>query len=114
MNPTRDLDPRAVRRAFDDAAQHYDAHAALQREVADRLLGRLDYTKIAPSRVLDLGAGTGYCTGQLERRYPKARIILADVAPAMLATARDGALFRGAATSVAMPARCRWPKRAST
>lgn len=91
MNSTRDLDPRAVRRAFDDAAQHYDAHAALQREVADRLLGRLDYTKIAPSRVLDLGAGTGYCTGQLERRYPKARIILADIAPAMLATARVGA-----------------------
>jgi len=91
MNSSQDLDPRAVRRAFDAAAAHYDAHAALQREVADRLLARLDYMSIAPSLVLDLGAGTGYCSKLLERRYPKARILLADVAPGMLATARAGA-----------------------
>ena len=91
MNSSHDLDAQAVRRAFDAAAAHYDAHAALQREVADRLLARLDYMSVTPAVVLDLGAGTGYCTKLLERRYPKARILLADVAPAMLATARAGA-----------------------
>lgn len=88
MTATGDLDHRAVRRAFDDAAGRYDAHAALQREVANRLLERLDYTSIAPATVLDLGAGTGYCAGLLERRYPRAAVVLADVAPAMLVQAR--------------------------
>jgi malonyl-CoA O-methyltransferase len=88
MNATGDLDRRAVRRAFDDAADRYDAHAALQREVADRLLERLDYTTVAPATVLDLGAGTGYCADLLARRYPRATIVLADLAPSMLAIAR--------------------------
>jgi malonyl-CoA O-methyltransferase len=89
MSAAGDLDRRAVRRAFDDAADRYDAHAALQREVADRLLERLDYTTVAPAAVLDLGAGTGYCAGLLERRYPRATLVLADLAPSMLAAARQ-------------------------
>ncbi len=83
-----DLDPRAIRRSFDAAAASYDLHAALQREVADRLLARLDYTTVKPAVIVDLGAGTGYCTRLLEQRYPRAHIVLADLAPAMLATAR--------------------------
>lgn len=83
-----DLDIRAVRRAFDEAAATYDLHAALQREVATRLVERLDYTTIKPAVIVDLGAGTGYCTQLLEKRYPKAHIVLADLAPAMLASAR--------------------------
>ena len=85
-----DLDARAIRRSFDAAAASYDLHAALQREVADRLLARLDFTTVKPAVILDLGAGTGYCTGLLERRWPRAQIVLADLAPAMLATARRG------------------------
>ncbi|HMM74542.1 MAG TPA: malonyl-ACP O-methyltransferase BioC [Gammaproteobacteria bacterium] len=86
-----EFDVRAVRRAFDEAAATYDLHAALQREVATRLIERLEYTTLAPTLIVDLGAGTGYCTQQLERRYRKARVVLADLAPAMLATARRGA-----------------------
>jgi len=84
-----DLDTRAVRRAFDDAAATYDLHAALQREVASRLVERLEYTTLQASLAVDLGAGTGFCTQLLERRYPKARIVLADLAPGMLAAARS-------------------------
>jgi malonyl-CoA O-methyltransferase len=91
VNSPPDLDMRAVRRAFDDAASTYDLHAALQREVADRLLARLDYTTVKPSLILDLGAGTGYCTRLLEQRYPRAHIALADLAPAMLSAARGSA-----------------------
>lgn len=83
-----EFDRRAVRRAFDEAAATYDLHAALQREVATRLVERLDYTTLAPALIVDLGAGTGYCAQLLERRYRKARVVLADLAPAMLVAAR--------------------------
>jgi len=42
------LDLRAVRRAFGRAAATYDAAAVLQREVAQRMTGRLDVVKLAP------------------------------------------------------------------
>ena len=53
------LDVMAVQRAFDAAAQSYDEHAVLQHEVRRRLLERLDYQDHTPTRVLDLGCGTG-------------------------------------------------------
>jgi len=47
------------------------------------LLGR------APERVLDLGAGTGLLTAHIAERYPDARFVLTDGAPAMLDLARE-------------------------
>lgn len=73
-----------IRRSFDKAANSYDDAAFLQREVADRLLERLDYVRIQPKLILDLGAGTGYATQQLERRYKKAKVIAFDLAANML------------------------------
>lgn len=78
----------AVRRSFDRAAPTYDAAAALQREIADRLLERLDYIRISPARILDLGSGTGYATRPLRERYPDSHLVSLDLAPAMLALAR--------------------------
>ena len=86
--PMTGLDRQAIRRAFDRAAATYDAHAALQREVADRLLSRLDFMRLTPSFVCDLGAGTGYAARALGRRYRGATTLLADCAPTMLAEAR--------------------------
>ena len=82
------LDVQGVRRAFDRAASSYDAHASLQREVADRLLSRLDFMRLAPAVMCDLGAGTGYAARALGRRYRGATTLLADCAPMMLAEAR--------------------------
>lgn len=82
------LDRVEVRRAFDRAASSYDAHAVLQREVCDRLLERLDFIKLSPQRVLDLGTGTGYGLQHLHARYSMADMIGLDLAPAMLARAR--------------------------
>ena len=45
--------------------------------------------KLAPTRVCDLGAGTGYAARALGRRYRTATTILADCAPAMLAQANS-------------------------
>jgi ubiquinone/menaquinone biosynthesis C-methylase UbiE len=42
----------------------------------------------APSRVLDLGTGTGRAAFLLARRYPEAEVVGVDLAPAMLAEAR--------------------------
>lgn len=82
------LDRAEVRRAFDRAAASYDAHAVLQREVCDRLFERIDFMKITPQRVLDLGTGTGYGLQHLQARYPTANTIALDLAPAMLVHAR--------------------------
>jgi malonyl-CoA O-methyltransferase len=82
------LDKSRARAAFERAVQSYDRAAVLQREVGQRLLEWLDYVRVQPARVLDVGAGTGYCTQALAKRYPKARLIAADIAYNMLASAR--------------------------
>ena len=79
---------RLVRVAFDRAASSYDAHAVLQREIADRMSARLDYIKHQPQTILDAGAGTGYGTRSLRSRYPEASIVALDLALAMLKIAR--------------------------
>lgn len=83
------LDKHLYRLAFDRAALHYDDVAVLQKEVGRRLLERLDYVRMQPQCVLDLGAGTGLCTTALSRRYKKAHIVALDIAPSMLQQARN-------------------------
>ncbi len=81
------VDALQVRRNFARAAATYDAVAVLQREVGSRMLERLDYVKIAPQCVLDLGCGTGASLGALSERYPQAQVVGADVSEAMLRVA---------------------------
>jgi malonyl-CoA O-methyltransferase len=81
------LERRTVRRAFARAAPTYDAHAVLQREVAQRMRTRLDYVKIEPRRVADIGCGTGEATAALAQRFPQAAIVGVDLALPMLAQA---------------------------
>jgi len=80
---------REVRRSFDRAAHSYDENAFLQREIADRLFERLDYIKLSPQRVLELGCGTGYATTKLRARFAEADLLALDLAPAMCAFARQ-------------------------
>lgn len=81
------LDRKSIRTAFERAASRYDAAAVVQREIADRLLARLDYMRIAPRRILDLGCGTGYAIPLLRKRYPGAQLFGLDIAMAMTSTA---------------------------
>ena len=87
----REVDPRAVRRAFARAAATYDAAAVLQREVGSRMASRLDYIKIAPRVILDAGCGTGEAVGELAVRYAGARVVALDVALPMVEAARERA-----------------------
>lgn len=85
------IDKQKARLAFARAAKDYDAAAVLQREVGNRLLERLDYIHYTPTTILDVGAGTGYCTALLQKKFPKARVVALDIAQPMLVHARDKA-----------------------
>ncbi|MBL8398627.1 MAG: malonyl-ACP O-methyltransferase BioC [Candidatus Accumulibacter sp.] len=78
------VDRRQVRRNFARAAKTYDEVAVLQREIGSRLLERLDYVRLEPSRVIDLGCGTGASLNALRERYPKATLLGIDLSEAML------------------------------
>ncbi len=82
------LDKRRLRQAFENAATTYDSVAVLQREMADRLLARLDLIKLSPQTIIDVGCGTGYCTRAISKHYPRARTLGLDIAPAMVARAQ--------------------------
>lgn len=82
-------DKRLVRQSFDKAAKTYDAAAVLQREIADRMLERLDYIKYQPQLILDAGSGTGYAAPFLRQRYPQSDVIELDLAVGMLEYARQ-------------------------
>ena len=78
------IDKRLARLAFEKAASTYDDAAVLQNEIGDRLMERLDYVRLQPRRVLDLGAGTGMFTKALMKRYRKADVVALDIARPML------------------------------
>lgn len=82
------IDKPAVRNAFDGAADSYDAVAVLQREIGARMLERLDYIRLKPRRVLDLGCGTGHALDGLARRFRGAEIVALDFSMRMLGHAR--------------------------
>ena len=87
--PTAGLDKRRIAASFNRAAGTYEQHDFVQREVAARALERLDYIALVPQHALDVGSGTGRCARALASRYPRARILQCDLAPAMLALARS-------------------------
>lgn len=81
------LDRALVRRRFERAAAHCDDVSVLAREVARRMDERLDYIRIAPRRIVDLGCGTGADLARLGQRYPQAQRVGIDFAVPMLARA---------------------------
>jgi malonyl-CoA O-methyltransferase len=87
LNPPR-LDKNAVKNSFNRGARDYDRCAVLQHEVQSRLLERLEYVKVKPERVLDLGCGTGKALKPLAKLYRGAQVIALDMAHAMLQQAR--------------------------
>jgi malonyl-CoA O-methyltransferase len=83
------LDRRLVRQRFGKAAEHFDQAAVLHREVARRMAERLEYIRLVPNALLDLGCGTGADLNLLAERYPQARRIACDFAAPMLKKAAE-------------------------
>jgi malonyl-CoA O-methyltransferase len=83
-----ELDRADVRRSFDRASAAYDGAAVLQAQVRSELLDRLQWVRIEPVRMLDLGSGTGHAALELKRRFRRATVVALDIAPGMLHEAR--------------------------
>jgi malonyl-CoA O-methyltransferase len=79
---------RAVRRTFDAAAETFDAASVVHDEARRRLLERLDYLRLIPGTVVDLGTATGRSAAALAQRYPSARVLAVDASFEMLRSAR--------------------------
>jgi len=77
----------ALQTRFCAGASRYDEYAVVQRTVAARLDALLGDTPV-PSRILEIGCGTGLLTRLLAARYPSAQIDAVDSAPGMLHRAR--------------------------
>ncbi len=92
MSDTFALDRRHFRRAVDRAAATYEDHDVLHREVEQELLSRLDFYLDKPTRVVDLGAGTGRGAALLKKRYGKAEVIAIDLSLPMLRRSRRSLL----------------------
>lgn len=77
-----------VARSFGAAAASYDAVASLQRSVGRSLLKR-GSGQAGIRRILDVGAGTGFCSVLLAEHYPMAEVLALDIAEGMLRQARS-------------------------
>lgn len=78
--PTFGIDRGAVRKQFGRRAGSIDSVDAISREISSRMAERLDYIRITPRRVLDLGCGTGADRRGLVERYPDAMHVGMDFA----------------------------------
>ena len=83
----------AVKNAFNSDAQIYDRSRRSMVPCFDDLygtaLGLLPFHKNREFEVLDLGAGTGVLSAFIADAFPRATIVLADIAPEMLKLARQ-------------------------
>lgn len=82
------IDRSKVQRSFHRQAWEYDNHAVVQKRVVARLLNILSEEGEIPSRILDVGTGTGLLAQHLADRYPDAFLSCIDLAPGMAAAAR--------------------------
>ncbi|MBM3391855.1 MAG: methyltransferase domain-containing protein [Betaproteobacteria bacterium] len=70
---------------FCAAAASYDEAAVLAKEVSLRMTAKLEFIRLAPARVADIGCATGDGIRALQARYPQTLPLAIDYAPAMLA-----------------------------
>ncbi|MDR3352743.1 MAG: methyltransferase domain-containing protein [Zoogloeaceae bacterium] len=85
------INPVAVRRHFRRVAATYAEADFLAREVDARLQSRLEYLRLAPEVIVDLGCGPALSRLGLLARYPGARYVGLDQEAAMFAPAAQSA-----------------------
>lgn len=78
------VDRAQVARRFSRVAERYGEGDFFAREVDRRMLERLDYVRLEPKRVVDLGCSRGASLPALAERYPQAQLVGVDLSPEML------------------------------
>jgi len=86
----------SLQQRFSDAAASYDSAAVLAHEGGRRMATRLDFVRIQPRRLADIGCATGAGIHALRQRFPAALPLAVDFARPMLQAvkARAGWLER--------------------
>ncbi len=80
-----------VSQSFDRAASTYEQWTPIQKLIGTDLLERLQWLKMSPQNILDVGAGTGRLSHILNKQYKQANVYSIDIAPNMLKQARQHA-----------------------
>lgn len=83
------IDRQKVRHSFERHAAEYETHACVQKRVVERFARFVLDSADVPSRLLDLGAGTGLLLGALSRIWPGTELVGLDMAHDMGVTARS-------------------------
>jgi malonyl-CoA O-methyltransferase len=91
LPPESLLERHDISQSFDRAAPLYQQHTSLQKSIGENLLERLEWLKLAPEKILDVGAGTGRLTLALSQFYPQAHVYGLDIAHKMLSQAAQNA-----------------------
>ena len=76
-----------IRRSFSDAADQYDILTSLHKEIGRELVKK--NVKLSAATILDVGCGTGYVANKAKFFFPESRIIGVDLAPGMIAKAKE-------------------------
>lgn len=71
------LNTEIIRRRLEKTVASYTLHSVVQKEIAHRVLERLDYIKQAPKRILDMSLHGIDSESLLRQRFPKASYIAA-------------------------------------
>jgi len=79
---------RPLRWSFDSVADRWDEIRSANPQHLAAFEAALDELDPAPARALDLGTGTGAGAFAVARRFPDARVVGVDLAPAMIEEAR--------------------------
>ena len=93
--------PRAARKLFDRASASFRAASIVHDEARERLLDRLQFARLAPETIVDLGCADGRGALALAARYPDSGVLAVDASPAMCKSAARTLAGQANATVVA-------------
>lgn len=87
-NDRQDVNAKDLQRRFSQAAATFGSADFVHKQVLAGLMQRMSPLVISPTRILDLGAGTGPVGRRLAKSYRKSTIASLDLSDAMLRVAK--------------------------